>query len=120
MTAYAPIYAGVTDLPDSYKLCGRKRFTRDSAWWAFNRVADFAAQKWGDMRKDVDEVRIKIEKEGFANQSKIEKKALDLYKENPKEAKEFLTKYTNDYANKIVKTWWDLGDTLWTKYTGKF
>ncbi len=120
MTAYAPIYAGASEMPDSYKICGRKKFRRDCAWWAFNRVADLAAQKWGDMRKDVDEVRKKVEEEGFKLQPKIEAKALELYNDDPEEARRYLNKYTNDYAKRIVKLWWELGDNLWTKYTGKF
>jgi len=120
MTAYAPIYCSVTDLPESYKVCGRKKYSRDCAWWAFNRVADFTAQKWGDMRKDVAEARKPVEEKGFAGQAKIEKKAKELYDKDPKLAVEFLTGYTSDYCKNIVARWWKLGDELWVKYTGKF
>jgi dipeptidase len=120
MTAYAPLYCSITDVPASYKISGREKYRMDCSWWAFNRVADLAAQKWGDMRKDVAAARDPIEAKGFEDQLVIEAKALELYKKNPKKAVEFLTNYSNEYAKGITKAWWDLGDAIWTKYTGKF
>lgn len=120
MTAYAPIYIGIEKVPESYKICGRPGFNRNSAWWAFNRVADLSAQKWGHMRVDVDAVRVKFEEEAFSKQKEIEEKALALYKKNPKKARKFLTQYSNDWMENITAAYWKLGDDLWSKYTGKF
>jgi dipeptidase len=120
MTAYAPIYAGIEKVPESYKICGRPGFNRDCAWWAFNRVSDLAAQKWGHMKVDVDTVRQEFEDEAFQKQTEIEEKALAFYKKNPKKTRKFLTEYSNQWMNKLVKAYWKLGDDLWSKYTGKF
>jgi len=120
MTAYAPIYIGIDKVIDSYKICGRPGFNRKCAWWAFNRVADLSAQKWGEMRHDVKKVWEKFEEEAFQKQTQIEAKALELYKKNPKKARQFLTHYSNDWMNKLVNSYWKLGDDLWSKYTGKF
>lgn len=120
MTAYAPIYAGVQDVPASYKISGRPGFNRKCAWWAFNRVSDLAAQKWGHMRHDVKKVWEKFEKEAFEEQKEIEEKAIKLYKKSPKKARKFLNKHCNDWLLKIEKAYWKLGDDLWSKYTGKF
>ncbi len=120
MMTYAPIYIGIEKVPESYKICGRPKYNQACAWWAFNRVADLAAQKWGDMRKDVDQVREKLEKEIFQQQPAIEEQALALYKKNPAKARKFLTEYSNNWMNQLVKTYWQLGDDLWSKYTGKF
>ena len=120
MTAYAPIYIGIEQVPEPYKICGRPGFNHDSGWWAFNRVADLSAQKWGDMRHDVDNVRKALEEEVFNKQKEIEAQALELYKKNPKKARKFLTEYSNGWMNRLVKAYWKLGDDLWSKYTGKF
>lgn len=120
MVSYAPLYAGIDNMPESYKICGRPGFNRHSAWWAFNRVADLAAQKWGHMRKDVEQVYQAFEKEAFDKQKEIEEKALALYKKNPRKARRFLTEYSNQWMNKLVAAYWKLGDDLWSKYTGKF
>ncbi len=120
MTAYAPIYIGIEKMPDSWKVCGRPGFNRDCAWWAFNRVSDLSAQKWGHMKVDVDNVRVPFEKEAFQKQKEVEEKALALYKKNPKKARKFLTEYSNKWMNKLTEAYWQLGDDLWSKYTGKF
>ncbi len=119
---YVPVYCSVTDLPKSYKIPGRVNgYTRESAWWAFNRMGTLAAQRWGDMRHDVDAVWNPMQTELFENQTKIEEEALKLYKEkNPKKTIDYLNKYSNDKANKVVDEAWKLGDFLWTKYDEKF
>ncbi|MDY6801199.1 MAG: C69 family dipeptidase [Bacteroidota bacterium] len=119
---YVPVYCSVTDLPQSYKIPGRiNGFTRESAWWAFNRMGTIAAQRWGDMRHDVDAVWNPLQKEIFVNQPKIEAEALELYKEkNPKKTINYLNKYSNEWADKVVEEAWKLGDFLWTKYDEKF
>ena len=116
---YIPIYCSVTDLPISYKTPGRPNgFTRESAWWAFNRLSTLTTQRWGDMRKDVDKKFIPMQKSFFDKQKKIEKQASNI--KNKDEQKAFLTKYTKDCGNKVVKSAWELGDFLWTKYDEKF
>ena len=120
MTSYAPLYIGIEKIPESYKICGRPGFNYDCAWWAFNRVADLSAQKWGHMRHDVAKVWQKFEAEALQNQAKFEAEALDLYKKSPKKARKFLTEYSNRWMNRLVKAYWQLGNDLWSKYTGKF
>jgi len=120
MTAYVPIYCGIDDVPDSWKVCGRRSFSRGCAWWAFNRVADMSAQKWGHMRADVDSVRIVYEREALSKQAQIEEKAAGLFERNPKKARRYLTRYSMDFAERVTGAYWDLGDHLWVKYTGKF
>ncbi|MBN2070272.1 MAG: C69 family dipeptidase [Candidatus Krumholzibacteriota bacterium] len=120
MTAFVPLYCGIGDLPDTWKLSGRQAFDRDCAWWGFNRVADLAAQKWGEMRVDVDSVRTSLEDEAFAAIENVEKKAIELYGKNPEKAKKYLTGYSTGFAQKATEAYWQLGDHLWWKYTGRF
>jgi dipeptidase len=120
MTAYAPVYIGIQKVPESYKICGRPGFNRNCAWWAFNRVADLSAQKWGAMRHDVALVWKKFEYEAFNRQKQNEIKALKLYKKSPGKARRFLTQYSNEWMIRLEKAYWKLGDDLWSKYTGKF
>lgn len=119
---YIPVYCNVSDMPGPYKVPGRPDgFNRESAWWAFNRLGTLAAQRWGDMRHDVDEVWNPWQKDLFMKQAEIEKKALDLYESGEKlKAIEFLTNYTIDWGEKVVKKAWELGDLLWTRYDEKF
>ena len=118
---YIPIFAGTTQLPESYSTPGRTNgFTRKSAWWAFNRLGTLTAQRWGDMHKDVDAVWDPWQKKLFEQQSEIDQKAQKLYNQDPQKAREFLTNYTNKWGNKVVEKAWNLGDKLWTKYDEQF
>ena len=50
---------------------GRPSYTRESAWWAFNRASVIAAQRWGDMRVDVAEVRNPLQEKYLASQEEV-------------------------------------------------
>lgn len=118
---FIPVYCSVEDLPASYKTPGRDGYTTESAWWAFNRMGTLAAQRWGDMRHDVDAVWSSWQQELFDEQILIEKNATELYNpKKPNEAIKFLTQYSMDWGNKVVDKAWKLGDFLWTKYDEKF
>lgn len=119
MTTYLPMYCGTTELPKSWGTDGRNRFSRESAWWAFVRVAKLAARIWGHMRKDLAAVRDPLQKEMLDNQAKIEQEAMELYRQNPQEAIRFLTDYVNRMCTKVEGAYWDLGDLLWVKYQDK-
>jgi dipeptidase len=95
-------------------------YTRDSAWWAFNRLGTLAAQRWGDMRHDVTAVWAPMQQELFDNRATVEKEALELYGKNPKKARKYLTDYGIEWADRVVERAWLLGDELWTKYDEKF
>ena len=61
-----------------------------------------------------------LQAELLANQQKLELKAHALLENNPKQARAYLTKYGNEWGNKVVEKCWELGDHLWTKYDEKF
>lgn len=116
-SVYVPLYAGITDLPQTYKTDARLTgFSRDAAWWGFNRVGTLAMHRWGDMHRDIDSVWQPFEAELLRNQAAIEKEALDLYRKNPKKAISRLTQYSNGCCNKAVDAAWKLGDDIWTRY----
>jgi len=118
---YTPLYSCITDVPESFKTPARKTgFSRKSAWWAFNRTGTLAAQRWGDMRHDLNEVWEPMQKELFDKQNTIENKALELYQANRKKARRFLTDYSMKWGQDVVAKSWELGDQLWTKYDEKF
>lgn len=119
---YIPIYCSVSDLPSSYKTPGRPDgYTTESAWWAFNRLGTLAAQRWGDMRKDVRSAWDPWQRELFEYQDEFEKEALLLYNAGKRQdLVNHVTRYTNMWGEKVVKKAWDLGDQLWTKYDELF
>ena len=119
-TPHTPFYCGISRMPKSYEVDGRREFRRDCAWWAYRRVGQLAKFRWQVLIKDIEAVWRKIEDEAFANQESFEKKVTQLYKRNPKKAKQLLTDYCVDMADKAVRKYWKLGDQLWAKYTNYF
>ncbi|MCK5146526.1 C69 family dipeptidase [bacterium] len=118
---YVPLYCSITDVAKSYKTPGRvDGFNRDCAWWAFNRLGTLAAQRWGDMRKDLEATWQPMQIELFQLQENFDARALELYKEDPLRTREYLTGIASYWGDKVVKQAWDLGDFLWTKYDEKF
>ncbi|MFV1966658.1 MAG: dipeptidase [Pirellulaceae bacterium] len=117
MTTYVPLYAGVTELPQDYRTDGRGTgFSRRSAWWAFNRVATLAAQRWGDMRVDVAEVRDPLQEKLLSAQKEIAESAVKLHDEDPNKARALLTQKTREACSEATEAYWNLGDLLWAKY----
>jgi len=120
-TCYIPIYSGAKYLPKSFETGNRGAnydvFSRESAWWAFNFVSNYANLKYSEMIKDIKATYEPMEAEFFKLQPYIEKAATDLYAKDPELAKEFITQYTNSAANKVVDAWWKLASTLAARYT---
>jgi dipeptidase len=119
-TPHTPFYCGISKMPESYRIDGRWGYNRDSAWWSFRRVSKLALFRWQDMTKDIEKVWKKIEDQLFTDQEKIDAQALEMFKKDPAKAKEFLTKYCIEMAEKAVASYWKLGDQLWAKYDRYF
>lgn len=117
---YVPIYANVTDLPATYKTDGRTTgFSKDAAWWGFNRLGTIACQRWGDMHKVIDATWEPLEKEFIDSHYTVEQKALELLQNGHREAAiKTLTDFTNACGNKAVSEAWKLGDYIWTNFDG--
>ena len=45
-----PIFAGTTDLPAMYKVCGNHRYREDAALWHYRRANKLATVRWGNAR----------------------------------------------------------------------
>lgn len=111
-----PLYCGITKLPDSFHNQRFDLFDRNSAFWAFNFVANWANLGYSYMIKDIGEARRYLMDDMFAMQPAIEAAALELYKKDPALAVRFLTEYSVNTANKVINYWWELGDKLVAKY----
>lgn len=78
---------------------------------------DVVNWRYQEAIKDLEAVRNPIEDEFFKNQAEVEKKAVELFKESPDKATEFLTNYTIECMDKAEKAFWDLNFTSIAKYT---
>ena len=119
-TPHLPFYIGISQMPASYLVDGRRAYRRESAWWAFRRATKLSYFRYQDMKAVLREVWEPIERDVFARQASMEEEALRLYREDPARAEGFLTAYCHDVANRTVERYWQLGDELWTRFNNAF
>ncbi len=119
-SCYFPIYCGITELPESFAKGMRGGsydvFSRESAWWAFNFVSNWADLKYSYMIEDIKAVRDPLEEEFFAVQPTVEKTALELHEQDAELARRFLTTYSNSCATRVVDAYWKLASQLVGRY----
>lgn len=115
-SCYMPLYNGMNRIPKSFSIGDHWEFNRQSARWAFD-YADYHAQVYYSLAiKDIREAQQKWEGNAINWIPRIDKIALQMHKENPAKAREFLTDWCINNANQVINAWWKLGDTLLVKF----
>ncbi len=115
-TCFVPFYVGINDLPQSYQVCNTDEFSRKSAWWAFNFVSNWSAQKYNYIKRDIKNIQNLIEIGEVEKISTIDSIGLLIIKTDTLEVKKFLTKYCLENADNVVKDWWAFSNQLIVKY----
>jgi dipeptidase len=118
MSARIPIFAGATELPPAFEICGQHRYRMDSADWAFRRANRLATLKWGMTKDQVQGTIAEFEEKAFADLPMLEKKVQDILNSKtpdrePFTVNQYLTKYTNDFARAAIQKYLELGDKFW-------
>jgi dipeptidase len=113
---FVPLYTTITELPEAYTRGSIRSFSRDSAWWTFNFVANYANLRSSDMILDIQKVQKEIENLEFGLQPAIEQSAMNLLSSNPQMIPVFLTRYCVSNAQMNLDRWWKLAEFLITKY----
>jgi dipeptidase len=119
-TCFSPFYCGIDRIPDSYSFSDYRKFSWDSAWWAFGFVGNYMNIKYSLMIKDVQAIQSEIEGKLLSYQPYVEKIALEMYLKDPALAKSFLTDYCVNNGDMVYKRWRDLGEFLIIKYNDGF
>lgn len=117
-TVYAPMYSSMTRVPETYAEGNGDMLTYspNSAFWAFNRVSNFAYLRYDLISKDVKKVQQEFESRFLRYTPAIDKAVTELYKSDPAVAREFLTDYSVNIGNQVVNRWLELADFLLVKY----
>ncbi len=116
MTPKFPIHAGVTKLNSDLLIGSQRRFSLDSAAWAFRRASKLAQGRWNKAEKVIKETLKHYEEKIYGDTEEIEKKALKLIKMSPKKAKELLTVFSGDTVRLLTKKYIELGNDFWLYY----
>lgn len=117
-TVYIPIYCSIREVPKPYAVgTGHfDEFSWDSAFWVFNFVSNYAYSRYCDMIKDIQKVQRQFESQFLADQPAIDNAAQELYKQSPGLAVDYLTNYSVNCGETVVKRWKKLGEFLIYKY----
>jgi dipeptidase len=117
-TVYIPMYCSINSIPKSFAVgtASFDAFSWESAFWVFNFVSNYAYSRYQDMIQDIQVVQREIEGKFLGNQPKIETAALQLYKQAPQLAVDYLTDYSVTQAEEVTRQWKKLGEFLIYKY----
>ncbi len=115
-SCYVPLYCGINKLPKPFTVGSLQKFSWESAWWVFNFVANFANLKYSYMKEDIQAVQAALEGTMLELQPEIEKTALALYESDPELLQTYLTDYSVNRGEHVVRRWRELGEFLICKY----
>ena len=117
-SVYVPIYAGVRGAPPAFAVgtADFETFSWDSAFWLFNAVAAQAYARYVDVIVDIKDVQQSLEGGFLANQAEVERTAAALYKEDPGQARDYLTKHSHGLTAQVMSRWKALWTELFVKY----
>jgi dipeptidase len=115
-TCFTPFYVGINTVAPVFKTGDPRVFTRDSAFWAFNFVENWATLNYKAIHADIVAKRDELETESFEAIKTADAQALKLYQEDPASAEKFLTEFCLNTANNVFLTWQNFGDRLIAKY----
>jgi len=113
-TPYIPYYFGIKEIPTPYKIAG-PRFDNRSAFWNFRMLTILLESRFSPLIKEIVPVWQNLETRLFAMQAAVEKSALELYKKDKEQAKDFLTFYSNGLSLKALEMAKELKVKLETK-----
>jgi len=117
VSSYVPIYAGVEEIHESYKIYDPDNFDERSARWAIDFVDNLLYLNWQNAIKDLRAVRDPLEQSFFENQPSIEEQAMEKGKKRAGDMNQFLTSYTRECMEKTLTMYQNLQKELISKYT---
>lgn len=118
MVAFTPVYCATDKVPACYATPGADAltFSMDNAYWVCNWVSNMVYPRYSLMFPSLKEVRDSLDASYFEAQPRVEARAAELYRQNPAEARAYLTAYTGDKAAQMLARWKQLAFHLIVKY----
>lgn len=117
-TVYVPMYCGINGAPLPYRVRNGdfKTFTWDSAFWAFNAVANLAYGRYSEIIPLIQNEQALFEGQFEADIPTIDATAMQLYRQSPALARDYLTTYSAKQAGRVLARWQSLWQELFVKF----
>ena len=118
MAAFTPVYCSMTERPECYNTPGvdALHFSKKNAYWVCNMTSNMVYPRYSLMFPTLKEVRDSLDNSYFAAQTGVEKKAQELYAQNPQAAVKYLNDYSVEKAQQMLGRWNQLFEFMVVKY----
>ena len=118
MAAFTPVYCSMTQRPECYNTPGvdAVHFSKKNAYWVCNMTSNMVYPRYSLMFPTLKEVRDSLDNSYFAAQASVEKKAQELYAQNPQAAVKYLNDYSVEKAQQMLARWNQLFEFMVVKY----
>ena len=118
MAAFTPVYCSMTERPECYNTPGvdAVHFSKKNAYWVCNMTSNMVYPRYSLMFPSLKEVRDSLDNSYFAAQAGVEKKAQELYAQNPQAAVKYLNGYSVEKAQQMLARWNQLFEFMVVKY----
>lgn len=118
MAAFTPVYCSMTERPECYNTPGvdAVHFSKKNAYWVCNMTSNMVYPRYSLMFPTLKEVRDSLDNSYFAAQAGVEKKAQELYAQNPQAAVKYLNDYSVEKAQQMLGRWNRLFEFMVVKY----
>ena len=118
MAAFTPVYCSMTERPECYNTPGADalHFSKKNAYWVCNMTSNMVYPRYSLMFPTLKEVRDSLDNSYFAAQADVEKKAQELYAQNPQAAVKYLNDYSVEKAQQMLARWNQLFEFMVVKY----
>ena len=118
MAAFTPVYCSMTQRPECYNTPGvdAVHFSKKNAYWVCNMTSNMVYPRYSLMFPTLNEVRDSLDNSYFAAQAGVEKKAQELYAQNPQAAVKYLNDYSVEKAQQMLARWNQLFEFMVVKY----
>lgn len=118
MASFTPVYCSMTERPECYNTPGADalHFSKKNAYWVCNMTSNMVYPRYSLMFPTLKEVRDSLDNSYFAAQAGVEKKAQELYAQNPQAAVKYLNDYSVEKAQQMLARWNQLFEFMVVKY----
>jgi Dipeptidase len=113
-----PVYSSGTKAPKCFAVGNGNMttYSSESAFWLFNKVAQQAYLRYNIMAPEIQKVANEHENGALDIIPIIDDDAMRIYKSAPEKVKEYLTNWSEMFADRLFKKWEDLSNYLLVKY----
>lgn len=114
-TVYVPMYGAIDGAPENFREGNgsMSQYSPTSAFWLFNRVANFAYTRYCDMIVDIQKLQNALEYSGIQQVEALDAKLKNMSEADMRKA---MTRFSHNKSAEVFNAWKELDNYLLVKY----